>query len=102
PGSYSLSVSDGRNDGGGNALAEIYDASIDPSETTQKLVNISTLSQVAGGNPLSAGFVIGGNTPKKVLVRAVGPGLAAFGVPGTLSDPVLKVYDASQNIVARN
>src|SRR5581483_5061207 len=39
-----------------------------------------------------AGFVVSGATPKRVLVRGIGPGLAAFGVKGTVADPALKLF----------
>jgi len=39
---------------------------------------------------------------KSVLIRGVGPGLAAFGVTDAIPDPVLKVYDANDNLVAQN
>jgi len=41
---------------------------------------------------LIPGIVIQGTTPKTVLIRAVGPGLAAFGVTGTLTNPRLRIY----------
>jgi hypothetical protein len=102
PGAYSIVISDGANDGGGTALAEIYDASIDPSETTQLLLNISTRGQVTTASPVIGGFVVGGNSPKRVLIRAVGPALVPFGVAGALPDPVLTVYDGSGDTLARN
>jgi hypothetical protein len=83
-------------------MAEIYDASIDPSEVTQRLVDISSKGQVSPGNPLTGGFVISGNAPKKVLIRAVGPALAGFGVAGALADPVLTVFDSTHTVVAMN
>jgi hypothetical protein len=56
------------------------------SDTT--LANISTRGVVGSGSGvLIAGFVIGGTTPKNVLIRAVGPSLADFGVTGALVDP---------------
>src|SRR5690349_507147 len=55
---------------------------------TPKLINISTRSYVGtGGDVMIAGFIIGGTSPKTVLIRASGPALAAFGVPGALTDP---------------
>jgi hypothetical protein len=74
----------------GIALAEIYDA--DPPSAAVRLANVSTLG-FAGldAEALTPGFVIGGTAPKSVLVRAVGPGLAAFGVTGTLADPRLAI-----------
>ncbi len=66
-----------------------------------RLANISTRGQVgAGAANVFGGFVIAGG-PKTVLVRAIGPGLAAFGVPGTLADPKLELF-AGQTKVAEN
>ena len=54
------------------------------------------------GSGLTAGFVIGGGSPLKVLVRAVGPGLAFFGVPGTVVDPQLILFNATSTKIAEN
>lgn len=60
---------------------------------TEKLVNISTRSPVGGAaGALFAGFVIVGDRPKPVLVRAIGPTLASFGVQGALSAAALEVF----------
>ena len=45
-----------------------------------------------GGSVLIAGFVVGGTTPKTVLIRASGPALAPFRVTGTLPDPKLQLF----------
>jgi hypothetical protein len=37
-----------------------------------------------------------------VLIRAVGPTLAAFGVPGTLVDPQFEVLDSSGRVLGSN
>lgn len=76
----------------GVALAEFYDATQVFTAETPRLVNISARSQVGtGGDVLIVGFVIGGATPVKVLVRGIGPTLgdSRFGVPGALADPKL-------------
>ena len=39
-----------------------------------------------------AGFVIQGDAPKQLLIRAVGPILSGFGVGGVLADPQLTIY----------
>src|SRR5438105_5626521 len=48
------------------------------------------------------GFIISGNTARKIIVRALGPTLAQFGVPGVLQDPALDLYDSSNNLIASN
>ena len=70
--------------------------------SSARLVNIATRGQVGtDANILIGGFSIGGGS-KTVLVRAVGPGLGAFGVPGTLSDPLLEIVDSAGVTVASN
>ena len=90
-GSYTAQVT-GAN--GGVALAEIYDA--DTAEAPSgRFINISARAQVGTGNGvLIAGFVVGGETSEKLLIRAVGPGLTAFGVSNTLAAPVLSLFDS--------
>jgi hypothetical protein len=45
-----------------------------------------------------AGFIVQGSVPKRVLIRAVGPSLAQFGVPNALANPQLEVHNASSTI----
>ncbi len=57
-----------------------------------RLINVSTRGFVgSGAEALVPGFVIGGAGPRQLLIRAVGPGLAPFGVTGLLNDPQLSV-----------
>lgn len=90
PGLYTAQVSstDGR---GGAVLIEIYDAVAgDPSA---RLLNLSTRGQVGvGANVLIAGVVVGGTGRSRLLVRAVGPGLAQFGVPAVLARPTMSLF----------
>jgi uncharacterized delta-60 repeat protein len=99
-GNYSFQVT-GQNGGTGIALAEAYDlTSGAPPYGASRLVNISTRALTApGAQTLTAGFVVGGANLKRVLIRAVGPGLVNFGVPGTLADPEISVFSGS-NLVA--
>ena len=70
--------------------------------TIPRLANISTRGQVlTGDNVMIGGFIIGGSSPKKVLIRAVGPNLANFGVPGVLANPMLQLY-SGQTVIASN
>jgi hypothetical protein len=91
PGMYTVVVK-GKNNGTGIALVEVYDA--DASATAPKLINISTRSFVGtGDNVQIAGFVVGGNVAKKVVIRAAGPALASnFGISGALANPVLELH----------
>lgn len=67
-----------------------------PEDPTTRLINLSTRLRVeTGANVGIGGFVITGNTPKKILVRAIGPSLTAFGVSGAMSNPKLEVFNSS-------
>ena len=41
------------------------------------------------------GFIVGGNEPAKILVRAIGPTLTDFGVQGAMADPTLGLHDSN-------
>jgi CSLREA domain-containing protein len=57
------------------------------------LANLSTRLRVeTGDNVLIGGFIVTGNAPKRVIVRAMGPSVP---VPGRLPDPQLQVFDQS-------
>jgi hypothetical protein len=58
-----------------------------------QLLNVATRLRVqTGDNALIGGFIIAGNVPKKVMVRAIGPSLASVGIAGALADPVLELH----------
>ncbi len=81
--------------GTGIGLAEIYDADATPGAPAgPRLANVSARGQVGtGDNVLIGGFVISGTLPRRVLIRAVGPGLAPYGLDASaLNDPMLTVY----------
>jgi len=68
-----------------------------------KATNISTRGMVGTGEDvLIAGFVISGNEPKKVIVRALGPTLSTLGVGGALADPTIAIVNSSNVVVASN
>jgi hypothetical protein len=68
----------------------------------QSIVNISTLARVAAGtDSVTSGFVISGQTHRKLLVRAVGPTLAAFGVGDPVARPTLAVFESGR-LIATN
>lgn len=104
PGAYTAQVS-GVGGGTGVALVELYDVDAAQPFTPQKLVNVATRGVVGAGQAqLIAGFVVSGNTAKKVLVRAVGPtlGRAPFNVAGTLADPQLRLVRGADVVVREN
>ncbi len=76
---------------GGVALCEIYDAI--GGDPTSRLVNLSLRGKVGvGEQTLIVGVVVGGTRATRILIRAIGPGLAAFGVPSVLARPSIGVF----------
>ena len=76
---------------------------VEPAQ--HRLLNISTRGFIQGGNnTLIAGFVVGGTGPvgTTVIIRALGPSLAAFGITNPLPDPVLELHDSSGTVIASN
>ena len=68
-----------------------------------RLVNISSRSLTgAGGDAHIVGFVVQGVRARPFVIRGIGPGLAAFGVPGTLPDPVLQIFDGNNRPLLSN
>src|SRR5439155_475104 len=71
--------------------------------STVHLSNISTRLLVqTGNNVLIGGFIISGTGPKKLVMRALGPTLSRFGVPGALQNPILELHNASGALIAFN
>jgi hypothetical protein len=86
----------------GIGLLEIYDLAADANS---KLANISTRGYVGtGDNLMIAGTIPGpaGRSPGLVLIRALGPSLAAHGVSGTLQDPGLELHNANGATIVDN
>src|SRR5205814_2613320 len=83
----------------GVALFEVYDL----RRSGSRLGNVSTRGQVGtGDNILIGGLIVGGSTPKPVVIRALGPTLTQFGVTGVLADPNLELRDLNGNLVEAN
>jgi len=78
----------------GTVLVEAYDTGATPSA---RLVNLSARNRVGTGNDvLIAGITLTGTLPRRLLVRAIGPGLGQFGVTGVLGQPRLQIFDSRQ------
>ncbi len=98
-GAYSAVV--GAGGGEGVTLLEVYDA--DTGVSTANLVNASTRAFVGVGEQvLIPGFVVVGEGMIKLLVRAVGPSLAAFGVGGTLTDPQMILFSGTTSLASND
>lgn len=101
PGSYSVWIT-GNGGTTGVALAEIYDATPGATFTvsTPRLTNVSARTRVGTGDEiLIAGFSISGSAHRTVLIRAIGPTLSAFGVPGALANPRLELYSGPDRML---
>ena len=84
----------------GVALVEVYDLAPGANST---LDNISTRSFVqTNANVMIGGFIVAGNRPKRVIIRAIGPELSQFGVPNVLADPTLELHDGTGALIATN
>jgi uncharacterized delta-60 repeat protein len=84
------------------AIAAALLATSPGSASLARLSNLSTRARVTADNPLLTGFAITGTGDRTVLVRAVGPGLTDFGVTGALEAPLLRLYDATGNVLVEN
>ena len=99
PGPYTAQVS-AASGAAGVALIEVYDLSA--AAAGQKLFNISTRANAGSGDAtLIAGISVSGVAPKRVLIRAIGPGLAQFGLTGVLAAPQLQIIKDGV-VVAQN
>jgi hypothetical protein len=99
PGAYTVIVT-GKDPTPGIGLVELYDLS---PLSKSKLANMSTRGSVGTvDNILINGFIVGDVGSTTVVVRALGPSLASYGVSGVLSDPTLAIYDANGSVIARN
>lgn len=97
-GAYTTPVGAGAG-GSGVVLLEVYDG--EPANRAASLVNASARAFVGtGDHVLIPGFAIAGTGEVRVLIRAVGPGLADFGVAGVLADPELTLFSGPQAIAA--
>ncbi|MBS0657482.1 MAG: hypothetical protein JSR82_04450 [Verrucomicrobia bacterium] len=97
PGSYTAIVR-GANSGVGVAIVEVYDLETGGSSYP---INVSTRGIVrTGENVMIGGFVL--PSQKKVIVRAIGPSLTAFGVTGALANPSIELKNSNGVTVASN
>jgi uncharacterized delta-60 repeat protein len=77
-----------------------------PAPTTEppvRSLNISTrVSVETGENVAIGGFIITGNSAKKIAIRGLGPSLQSAGINNALADPMLELRSADQSMIASN
>ena len=98
PGNYTAQVR-GANNTTGIGVAEAYDLSL---SSPAILANVSTRGLVQTGDNLMIGGFIIVNNPLKVVVRGIGPSLAAFGVQNALANPTLELHGANGATILAN
>jgi hypothetical protein len=101
PGNYTV-VMRGKNNSSGIGVVDMFDIGL---AANARLANVSSRGLIGtGDNILIGGFYAGPQTAAvtRVVFRAIGPSLTAFGVPGALQDPTLEIRNRDGNLVASN
>lgn len=88
----------GTSNGTGIGLVEVYD--IDTIGHA-RLLNLSSRVNVGAGDDVMIGGLIV-HSAQPLLLRAIGPSLAAQGLKGLLANPMLQLYDANGGLVSSN
>lgn len=102
PGAYTITVSGTNAGDAGTVLAEVYNVAPNFDSGAARLSNLSVLGSTSDESPLLAGFILQGNTPEQLLLRAIGPSLALFGVKGTIADPKIDVLSGTGTRITGN
>jgi ketopantoate reductase len=55
-----------------------------------------------GDKVMIGGFIVHGTTPKRVIIRAIGPELSQYGVPNPMADPTLELHNGTGALIATN
>ena len=98
PGAYTAIVTGARGTRG-VAIVEVFEIDAPGSP----LLNIATRGPVlTGGEVMIGGFIVRGDGPQTVVIRARGPSLAALGVPGVLANPQLRLFAGSTQVAAND
>ena len=98
PGAYTSVVS-GVAGGTGVGIVEVFE--VDRPDVP--LYNISTRGRVlTGDDVMIGGFIIQGDAPQTVLIRARGPSMIPAGVTDALPNPQVTLVNSSQAVLASN
>ena len=96
----SIARDDAGNVEGVVAVATLPDTKTSVSATSGRLLNLSTRALCGlGDNVVIPSFVIAGTANKRLLIRAVGPTLADFGVHGVLVNPEMTLQQRVTEIL---
>ncbi len=95
---YTLAI-----DGNGHLTLTALNDGVSTMPAPSNLLNISTRLQVlTEDNVLVGGLIITGNSPKRVILRAIGPSLVDSGLANTLADPVLELHLPDMTVVTND
>ena len=84
----------------GVGLVEVYDLN---DASNSDVANISTRAIIdTGDNLLIGGFIVQGDTAQRMVIRALGPSLAAQQVSGVLENPTLELRDGNGALLQSN
>jgi hypothetical protein len=84
----------------GVALFELYQLG---NNAASGVVNLSTRGRVGlGDDVLIAGFILTGDHPTRVILRAIGPSLSEAHISQPLADPELELYDGNGSLIFQN
>lgn len=86
--------------GGGSVLAVGNNSVVLQSGLSRFVANSTRAITANTEEVLIAGFVITGDTAKRVLIRSLGPSLADHGVAGVLPDPELVLFRGQTRLAA--
>jgi alkaline phosphatase len=88
----------------GGAPSAIQPPSVGQRTASDRLINVSNRGLVGtGAAVLVTGFVIDGQQPRTLLIRAAGPSLGRFGLASSaLADPVLRLTNAAGGLIGAN
>jgi mRNA-degrading endonuclease HigB of HigAB toxin-antitoxin module len=90
-------------DAGGLWYEEAFTVAVTNDPTDSAFANIATRGKVlTGANILIGGITVAGSSPKTFIFRGLGPSLTAYGVPGALANPVIRVYSGSTMIATND
>jgi len=95
-GSYSVVVTNPV----GSTTSNSATLEVQPPGPSARLSNISVRTALLAGEAVIVGFAVEGGA-RDVLIRAVGPSLANFSVPGAMTDPRLELF-RNATLVASN